>query len=278
MIISVASGKGGTGKTSFATNLALSIDNVQLLDCDVEEPNSYLFLKPEINKTENLYILVPSINESLCDNCGKCAKFCEFNAIFVSRDKTFILPELCHSCGGCKIVCPKGAIKEEPHKTGTIYYGNSNGIEIIYGELEVGDAVASNVVREVKSRMNKNKNVIIDSPPGASCPVIESVKNSDFSVLVTEPTPFGLHDLKIAISLLREMKIPFGVVVNRADIGDKKIYDYCKKEGIDILLEIPFERKIAELYSKGIPFVLEMAEWKEKFQKLFNTIKEKIQK
>ncbi len=278
MIISVASGKGGTGKTSFATNLALSIDNVQLLDCDVEEPNSYLFLKPEINKTENLFILVPSINESLCDNCGKCAKFCEFNAIFVSREKTFILPELCHSCGGCKIVCPKGAIKEELHKTGTIYYGNSNGIEIIYGELEVGDAVASNVVREVKSRMNKNKNVIIDSPPGASCPVIESVKNSDFSVLVTEPTPFGLHDLKIAISLLREMKIPFGVVVNRADIGDRKIYDYCKKEGIDILLEIPFERKIAELYSKGIPFVLEMAEWKEKFQKLFNTIKEKIQK
>lgn len=273
MIISIASGKGGTGKTSIATNLALSINNVQLLDCDVEEPNSYLFLKPEINKTEDVFIFVPVVDESLCDNCGKCAEFCEYNAIFVSKDKTLIFPELCHSCGGCRLICPTSAIREEPHKTGTIYYGNSNSIEIIYGELEVGDAVASNVVREVKLRMNKDKNVIIDSPPGASCPVIESVKNSDFCILVTEPTPFGLHDLRIAVSVLREMDIPFGVIVNRADIGDRKVYDYCKKESITILLEIPFERKIAELYSKGIPFVLEMPAWKEKFQKLFNTIR-----
>ncbi|MGQ9799287.1 MAG: ATP-binding protein [Ignavibacterium sp.] len=273
MIISIASGKGGTGKTSIATNLALSIDDVQVLDCDVEEPNIHLFLKPEIIKTEDIFIFVPKVDESLCNFCGKCAEFCEYNAIFVSKDKVLMFEELCHSCGGCKLVCPTNAIKEEPHKTGTIYFGTSNGLEIVYGELEVGDAVVSNVIREVKKRLNRNKNVIIDSPPGASCPVIEAVKDSDFCILVTEPTPFGLHDLRIAVSVLREMEIPFGVIVNRADIGDRKVYEYCKEENIPILLEIPFERKIAELYSKGIPFVLKMPEWKEKFQILFNSIK-----
>jgi len=278
MVISVASGKGGTGKTSVAVNLALSIENVQILDCDVEEPNVHLFLQPEIEKVEGVYTLIPKIDESLCNYCGKCAEFCEYNAIFVSKDKILLFPELCHSCGGCKLVCPTNAISEEPHKTGSVYSGKSKDIEVIYGELEVGDAVATNIVREVKKRIDKSKNVIIDCPPGASCPVIESIKGSDFCILVTEPTPFGLHDLKIAVSVLEEMKIPFGVIVNRSDLGDKRVYDYCKEKNIPILLEIPFDRRIAELYSRGIPFVLEMDEWKKNFRKLFETIKERVQK
>jgi len=278
MVISVASGKGGTGKTSVAVNLALSIENVQILDCDVEEPNVHLFLQPEIEKVEGVYTLIPKIDESLCNYCGKCAEFCEYNAIFVSKDKILLFPELCHSCGGCKLVCPTNAISEEPHKTGSIYSGKSKDTEVIYGELEVGDAVPTDIVREVKKRIDKSKNVIIDCPPGASCPVIESVKGSDFCILVTEPTPFGLHDLKIAVSVLEEMKIPFGVIVNRSDLGDKRVYDYCKEKNIPILLEIPFERRIAELYSRGIPFVLEMDEWKKNFRKLFETIKDKVKK
>ena len=274
MIVSIASGKGGTGKTSIAVNIAVSLGrDVQLLDCDVEEPNAHLLIHPKIIREEQIYSLVPSINESLCDHCGKCAKFCSYNAIFVTPKEVLVFKELCHGCGGCILICPKGAITEGKHKIGNLSLGYANGIEIVYGELEVGEPMATPLIREVKRHINKSKNVILDAPPGASCPMIETVKNSDFCILVTEPTPFGLHDLKVAVQVLEDMKIPLGVVVNRAGIGDKKVYEYCRKKDIPILLEIPYQRRIAELYSRGIPFSLEMPDWREKFKTLFNEVK-----
>ena len=277
MIVSVASGKGGTGKTSVAVNMALSIGTVQFLDCDVEEPNAYLLLHPEIehalSREEPVYLPVPVINEELCDHCGECAEFCPNNAIFVSPEKVLVFPELCYSCGGCAIICPRKAISEEQRRIGTLKLCSAGDLELVYGELEVGEPMAVPVIKEVKRRIENDRPVILDSPPGTSCPVIETVKESDFCVLVTEPTPFGLHDLKITVQVLKDMKIPFGVVINRAGIGDRKVYEYCEEKNIPILLEIPYKRKIAELYSRGIPFSLEMPEWKEKFQTLFNQVR-----
>ncbi len=278
MIVSIASGKGGTGKTSVAVNMALSIENVQFLDCDVEEPNAHLLLHPEINRAETIYIPVPAVNEELCDHCGKCSEFCQYNAIFVGSDKVLIFRELCHSCGGCAIVCPKKAISEEQRRIGTLKFSSTGNLELVYGELIVGEPMPVPVIRGVKRQIKINKTVILDSPPGTSCPVIETVKGSDFCVLVTEPTPFGLHDLKITVEVLEDMGIPFGVVVNRAGIGDKKVYEYCEEKNIPVLLEIPFQRKIAELYSRGVPFSLEMSEWKEKFQILFNEVRKLVGK
>jgi len=245
MIVAVASGKGGTGKTSVAVNMALSIGNVQFLDCDVEEPNAHLLLHSEISREEPVYLPVPVIDEELCDHCGKCAEFCPNNAIFVSLEKVLVFPELCYSCGGCAIICPRKAISEEQRRIGTLKLGSAGDLELVYGELEVGEPMAVPVIKEVKRRIKNDRPVILDSPPGTSCPVIETVKGSDFCVLVTEPTPFGLHDLKITVEVLKDMGIPFGVVVNRAGIGDKKVYEYCEEKNIPILLEIPYQRKIA---------------------------------
>jgi MinD superfamily P-loop ATPase len=278
MIVSVASGKGGTGKTSVAVNMALSIDNVQLLDCDVEEPNAHLFLNPKINQTQAVTVSVPIVNEKLCDHCGKCADFCQYNALFVGSDKVLVFPDLCHSCGGCALVCPKEVISEHQHNIGTLKHGSTDDLELAYGELEVGEPMAVPLIREVKKHIGNGKNVILDSPPGTSCPVIQTVKGSDFCILVTEPTPFGLHDLKIIVHVLESMRIPFGVVINRAGIGDNRVYEYCEEKGIPILLEIPYERRIAELYSRGIPFSQQMPEWKMKFQALFNTVRKLVNK
>ena len=278
MILAVASGKGGTGKTSVAVNMALSVGKVQLLDCDVEEPNAHLLLNPNMQNPEPVYVLVPHINEELCSHCGECAKFCQFNALFVSPDKTLVFSELCHSCGGCVLACPRRAIIEERRRIGALKFGSVGDLELVYGELDVGEPMSVPLIKAVKSKIQENTNVIIDAPVGTSCPVIETVRESDFCILVTEPTPFGLHDLKITVQVLRKMSIPFGVVVNRAGIGDKKVYQYCREEHIPILMEIPYQRKIAELYSKGIPFSLELSEWKERFQALFNEVKRLVEK
>lgn len=278
MIVSVASGKGGTGKTSVAVNIALSIENVQYLDCDVEEPNAHLLLHPEINREKPVNILVPTVNKELCNYCRKCSDFCQFNAILVVSDDVLIFKNLCHSCGGCAIVCPEQAIGEEPRAIGSLKFGSISNLDLVYGELQVGEAMAVPLIKEVKRQISKDKNVILDSPPGTSCPVVETVKESDYCILVTEPTPFGLHDLKITVQVLKDMKIPFGVVINRAGIGDKEVHKYCKEKNIPMLLEIPFMKRIAELYSRGIPFSLEMPEWKEKFQTLFNEVGKLVKK
>ncbi|MCW4025162.1 MAG: ATP-binding protein [Candidatus Bathyarchaeota archaeon] len=278
MIISVASGKGGTGKTSVAVNMALSVGNLQLLDCDVEEPNAHLLLHPEITRKEPVYTQIPKVDQQLCNGCGECAKTCQFHALFVAAKNVMIFPELCHSCGGCALVCPQKAITWEKHEIGTLNFGKTDSLELVFGELTVSKPLAIPVIKAVKNQLNPETNVIVDSPPGTSCSFVETVRGSDFCILVTEPTPFGLHDLTIAVEVLRRLSVPFGVVVNRAGVGDRKLYQYCQDEGIQILLEIPYDRRIAELYSRGTAFVLEMPQWKEKFQALYKNIKETVKK
>ncbi|MCD4780713.1 MAG: ATP-binding protein [Candidatus Omnitrophica bacterium] len=274
MILSVASGKGGTGKTIVATSLALSISNVQILDCDVEEPNSHIFIKPEIANKENVCIPVPRIDETKCNFCGKCQEVCVYNAIAVLKDKVLVFPELCHGCGSCSYFCPENAIKEVDKEIGVVEFGKSNDIQFVHGKLNIGEAMAPPLIKAVKKHIYSIKTIIIDAPPGTSCPVIESIKKSDFCILVTEPTPFGLNDLILAVEVMRKLNIPFGVVINRSDLGDDKTDQYCQKQNIPVLMRIPFERKIAEGYSRGETIVETLPEYKEKFQEMFRKIKE----
>jgi len=278
MIISVASGKGGTGKTTVSTNIALSIGKVLFLDCDVEEPNANIFLHAAIKEHEDVSVIIPEINKEKCDYCGKCSEFCAYNALAVVRQKILVFPELCHSCGGCEMVCPKDAITWRKRVIGRIEHGQTKGIDFYHGLLNVGELQAIPVIKALKRKIDKNMNVIIDVPPGTSCPVIESINGSDYCILVTEPTPFGLHDLKLAIEVVRHMRIPFGVVINRDGIGDNRVEVYCKKERIPVLLKIPERQKIALLYSKGIALADEAYEWKEMFGLLFNRIQEQVKK
>lgn len=272
MIVTVASGKGGTGKTSVAVNMAMSIGNCQVLDCDVEEPNAHILLQPETSRSQPVYAITVKADPTLCNHCGLCAKFCRYNALFSTYKDVLVFSDLCHGCGGCITICPQKAMREEKYKIGKLNFCQAGDIELVYGELEVGKPLAGPVIKAVKKQTAKNKTVIIDSPPGASCSFVETVRNTDYCVLVTEPTPFGLHDLKITVEVLRKMHLPFGVVVNRAGIGDTAVYDYCRQENIPVLLEIPYNRRIAELYSNGVPFSCEMPEWKTSFQNLFAQI------
>ncbi len=278
MIVSVASGKGGTGKTTIATNIALSIGNAQFLDCDVEEPNANIFLQANIKKHENVSITIPEIDKERCDYCGKCAEFCAYNALAVVRHKVLVFPELCHSCSGCQLVCPKNAIHWKERVIGSIEQGQHKEIDFYQGILHVGESQAVPVIKALKRKIDNNRDVIIDAPPGTSCPVIESIRGSEYCILVTEPTPFGLHDLKLALDVVRHLRIPFGVVINRDGIGDARIEAYCQQEKIPVLLKIPERQKIAFLYSKGIALVNEAYEWHEMFALLFNRIKEELKK
>ena len=272
LIIAVASGKGGTGKTTVAVNLALSIGHTKLLDCDVEEPNVHTLLHPTDIQTSTVTVPNPLVNEDKCTLCGKCAEFCQFNAIFVGKTKTMIYNEMCHSCGGCKLVCPEDAITEFERPIGKVHQSTIGDIHLVYGELSIGEPIATTLIHAVKKQVNPDEINILDAPPGTACPVIETMKESDYLVLVTEPTPFGLYDLSMAVDVVRELKIPFGVIINRDGIGDEGVAEYCKKNDIPILLEIPFNRQIAELYSRGIPFAQEMPEWRQQFKDLFNHI------
>jgi len=275
MIISIASGKGGTGKTTVATNLAMAIgSDVQLLDCDVEEPNSHLFINPVFEKTITVTTPVPEVDEKKCNLCGKCDEICQFKAIIVIADITVMtFPELCHSCGGCEMVCPENAIKETNRELGIIQKGYRNGIEFVHGKLRVGEAMSPPLIVKVRSFTKPDKFTIIDAPPGTSCPVIASMKNTDFILLVTEPTPFGLHDLKLAVGAVKMLNIQCGLVINRSDVGDNKVKDFAKKENVPVLLEIPFDRNIAEAYSRGDAIVEKLPGFKETFLTLYNDIK-----
>jgi MinD superfamily P-loop ATPase len=276
LIITVASGKGGTGKTTVAVNLALSIGSTNLLDCDVEEPNVHTLLLPTNLQTSSVTVLTPSVDQDKCTLCGKCAEFCQFNAIFVGKTKTMIYNEMCHSCGGCKLVCPEDAINEVERPIGRIHQSSIGDTRLVYGELSIGEPIATTLIKRVKDQVNPNAINILDAPPGTACPVIETMRDSDFLVLVTEPTPFGLHDLSMAVDVVKELNIPFGVIINRAGIGDEGVTEYCRKNDIQILMEIPFNRTIAELYSRGIPFIQEMPEWRNRFNDLFVRITELV--
>jgi len=274
MIVTIASGKGGTGKTTVATNLALSIGtNVQLLDCDVEQPNAHLFLNPVFERTDTVATPVPEFDMDKCTFCGKCGELCEFKAIVVVAETVLAFEELCHSCGGCMAVCPEGAITEKGRELGVLQKGHLNGIEFIHGKLRVGEAMSPPLIKEVLSYSDPAKLTIVDAPPGTSCPVIEAMKPADFVLLVTEPTPFGLNDLKLAVGATKILDIPCGLVINRCDMGDEKVKAFAADENLPILMEIPFDRRIAEVYSRGDMIVDVMPEWKERFLLLYEKIK-----
>jgi len=273
MIISIASGKGGTGKTTIATNLAVALGtDVNLLDCDVEEPNDHIFIQPKITHTEKISLKVPQVDMNKCSLCGKCQEICQFQAIVVVGTTVLTFPELCHSCGGCMEVCPENAITEIDREMGIFEAGTRNGVAFAYGRLFVGQVMAVPAIERVRAAVQPDKVNIIDAPPGTSCPVISSVKDTDFLILVTEPTPFGLNDLKLAVGMVKILAIPHGIIINRSDLGDDKVKEYAKEENIPILMEIPFDRQIAETYSKGKLLVEELPEWKERFIHLYEDV------
>ncbi|NLA93450.1 MAG: 4Fe-4S binding protein [Spirochaetales bacterium] len=275
MKIVVASGKGGTGKTFFSLNLARIIDReLLLLDCDVEEPNANLLLKGEKISQRDSNLLVPKVNLDLCDGCRVCADFCQFNAIAVIRGTPLIFDDLCHGCGGCVLFCPQKAMYEEPHKIGEITHYKSGKVTLIEGRLDVGKALAVPVIRDVKAdpEVEKHPLVLIDAPPGTSCPVVWSLSGCDLAILVTEGTPFGMHDLKLAVETVREVGIPCGVVINRDGLGDDRVVKYCQQEGIPIVGKIPNDRKIATLYAKGKILVDVTTNYRPLFAKIWREI------
>jgi MinD superfamily P-loop ATPase len=275
MIISVASGKGGTGKTTVATNLAVSMGTgVQLLDCDVEEPNAHLFVSPVIEQSETVFTAVPEIDKDKCTLCRKCSDICRFKVIAIAGKTILTFPELCHSCGGCVAVCPEGAITEVGRELGLMEQGTFDAGDFVHGRMRIGEAMSPPLIKKVRERVNPGNVNIIDAPPGTSCPVIAAMKDTDFVLMVTEPTPFGLHDLKLAVEAVKLLGIPHGLVINRSDLGNDEVWQYARTENIPILMEIPFDRAIAEAYSQGRLIVEAMPAWKGKFQELFSRIEQ----
>lgn len=270
MILGIASGKGGTGKTTLSVNLARVLGTpVQVLDCDVEEPNVHLFLQGELSDTQTVSLSIPRVDETLCDGCGECSAFCQFNAIATYGQTALVFPEMCHGCGGCRMVCPQHAIDEVDKRVGVVETLRAGEITLIQGRLDVGVAMAPPLIGAVKARMQPEVPAILDAPPGTSCPVIATLRGCDFVVLVTEPTPFGLHDLALAVGMVRELGLPFGVVVNRMGVGDDRVHRYCGEQGVPILLEVPDDRRIAQAYSRGALIVDALPEYREHFEALW---------
>ncbi|HEY63568.1 MAG TPA: P-loop NTPase [Caldilineae bacterium] len=286
MIITVASGKGGTGKTTVAVNLGLALARegqlpVHIIDCDVEEPNAALFLHPTLKESEEVGQLIPEVNLDLCTFCGRCAEVCQYSAIAVVAQRVLVFPELCHGCGSCALNCPEGAISEKLDVMGVLEIGHAGPIAFAQGRMNVGEAMAVPIIRQLKRRAipedHDGRVIILDAPPGTSCPVVESMRGSDYVLMVTEPTPFGLHDLRLAVQVARnELGLPVGVVINREGIGDEGVDAYCEEEGIPILMRIPLDRRIAEAYSEGIPMVEVLPEYREAFLALYREIAQRV--
>lgn len=269
MKIAVLSGKGGTGKTTVSNNLAALVPHATIIDCDVEEPNSHIFLTPVIDREENVTVGYPVIDEEKCTHCRACASFCNYHAIIASSKVTMPMKELCHDCGGCALVCKAGAISYEHRPIGRIYEGKaSTGNPMIYGELTTGELSGVKIINRLRNLVEERELVIIDSPPGTSCSTVAAVEDTDFAVLVTEPTPFGVSDMKMVVEMLREMGIPMTVVINKAGLGDEEVYNYCREEKLTIAGEIPFDRTIAEAYADGKLAVYINKETKSLFSRL----------
>lgn len=287
MQISVASGKGGTGKTTVAVNLALAADavlnggtfdksaqTVQILDCDVEEPNCHIFLEPKIERRETVSVPIPEISLEKCNLCGLCAKICEFHAIMIGKSKILLFQELCHGCGACSYLCPQGAITEKPREVGVLETGIGRGIFFAHGILNPGESLSPPVISGVKKQALKNTFTVLDTPPGVSCNMVESVQDTDLCVLVTEPTPFGLHDLKLAVDTARNLDVPVCCVINRCDLGYRGVLEFCKDQNIPVAAQIPLDRNIAELYAKGKPLVTSHPKYLKVFSDLFKKIQD----
>ena len=274
--LAIASGKGGTGKTTIAVNLALTLEKenipVQLLDCDVEEPNAHLFLKPQLNHKQNVGIPVPSIDLDQCSFCGCCAEVCAFNALALLKDNVMILAELCHGCGSCTYLCPEKAITEIDRSIGILESGMAGRLSFAHGILNPGEAMSPPLIEAVKKLINSDALTIIDAPPGTSCPVVSSVSGCDFCLLVTEPTPFGLNDLDLAYQMVSKLGIPAGVVINRSDIGDGEVEEYCYKNDLPVLQKIPWNLEAARYYARGESAVKHLPEWQGLFRELYENI------
>ncbi len=278
--IAVASGKGGTGKTTVSVNLAIALkdilkQDIQLVDCDIEEPNDIIFFNLKPTNSKQVGIKIPEINPDKCTYCGICAEVCEYNAIAIIKraEKFFISEDLCHGCGACSHFCPENAITEKENYIGEVNKYEQNNLKIIEGKLNISESMPTPVLRETLKEVDKNILTIYDAPPGTSCSMVTTISEADYVLLVTEPTPFGFNDLKLAAEVVKDLKKPLGIIVNRADLGNRDVYEYAEKNNIPILLEIPFEKRIAEIYSRGGIIVTEIPEYKEKFFNIYNKIK-----
>lgn len=271
MNITVLSGKGGTGKTTVSTNLAIALSS-NYIDCDVEEPNGFLFLKPEISFSEEVTVDYPKINKEKCIACGKCVETCQFNALVKVEDHIMTFPKLCHSCGACELSCDYGAINYEKRVIGKIERGESENIKCQRGILEIGEPMSVPVINKLLKNLDEGTN-LIDCPPGTSCNVVNTLRYADVALLVTEPTKFGLHDLKRAVELVRSFKLPFGVIINKDDERQNQIRQYCKTEDIPIIGSIPYSKDIASCYSKG-HILYKQVEYKAIFDEIANKVKE----
>ena len=279
MIITVASGKGGTGKTTIATSLAQSLSDqrVLFLDCDVEAPNAHLFLYPVLDDVKETSLLIPNVDLTRCSGHQRCAQVCQYHAIVYVGGEPLVFPELCHGCGSCTLNCPEGAIGEHPHRLGTLEKGYA-GQDLLFarGLLQVGEPMAVPVIRQLKQWLSGEPAdvVIRDAPPGTSCPVVESMRGSDYVLLVSEPTPFGLHDLELAHQMVAELQIPAGVIINRDGIGDQQVEAFCNQNSIPILMRIPMRREIAVALAAGQSLVAAFPHYRERFRELFHQILE----
>lgn len=278
MIVAVASGKGGTGKTSVSTSLALVAaekGEVCFLDCDVEEPNAHIILKPRLSGQEAVRVRVPVIEQERCTLCGRCADVCAFHALVVLPQEVMVFSTMCHGCGGCWHLCPAGAIHPGWREIGQVEEGECGGIRFVRGRLKVGEAMSSPLIKAVKQRARAGVLNIVDAPPGTSCPVVAAVEGADFCLLVTEPTPFGLHDLELAWEMVSQLGIPCGVVVNRSDGGDEPVEEFCRTRNIPLLLRLPLDREVARGYARGIPPIAVHPTWREYFRKLLDGLFER---